>query len=154
VNSGIRPYPQAFRVGFLFRHHPQYFRKLIMKIVTTDSEAIGKTYFAEQINYAEDGAQPVSSEGTALRVAEGPAGLHAISGSWRILETLVAPDNRPAIYKITPDSIVMSTPEGAPFEVTLDGKDYPLAVAPGDSLSMTKVNEREINEIFRKKAPD
>ena len=50
----------------------------------TTASADGKTVTAEFTNYPEASKQPVTGKDTLTRVAAGPSGSHAISGSWRI----------------------------------------------------------------------
>jgi hypothetical protein len=111
----------------------------------------GKTYTAEQKNYTEDGKPPVVIEGTAIRLAERPAGSHAISGSWRVISQNVSlPDSLTVILKSSPNGLMRSSPEGELFDIKLNGKDYPPKHSlPGFTISLTRVNEREIDQTVK-----
>jgi hypothetical protein len=109
--------------------------------------ADGKTSTIEITNYPEPGKQPFTYRLTYMRVAEGPPGSHAISGTWRMQNLNAA---LTMTIKSTPDGLVNSGPAGQSFEAKFDGKDYPLkGASPGMTVSLKRVNERTIDSTVK-----
>jgi len=115
----------------------------IKQTVSTDT----KTMTVEIISYPEGSKQPVTIKGTMIRVAAGPAGSHAYSGSWRTQKINEASENAlTSTYKSSPDGLMMSSQTGESFEAKFDGKDYPIkGGTAGRTVSLAKVNERSID---------
>jgi hypothetical protein len=109
--------------------------------------ADGKTSTIEITNYPESGKQPFTYRLTYIRVAEGPPGSHAISGTWRMQNLSAA---LMVTMKSTPDGLMSSGPTGQSFDAKFDGKDYPVkGAAPGTTISLSKVNERAIDQTSK-----
>lgn len=67
-----------------------------------------------------------SWKATMIRVAKGPAGSHAISGSWRPVKTESVSDAGLLIlYKLEGDILTMSRPTGLRYKAKLDGTVAP-----------------------------
>ena len=99
--------------------------KVIDTIRNTIS-ADGKTSTIEYTIYPAAGKQPEIYKGIYARVAAGPPGSHAISGSWQE-KGFVFPEKYLIVtYKSTPNGLVMSNPSGGSFDAKFDGKDYPI----------------------------
>jgi hypothetical protein len=112
----------------------------------TTASADGKTVTAEFTYYPEASKQPVTGKETLSRVAAGPSGSHAISGSWRIQKANVSENALTVTYKSSPNGLMMSDPMGESFDAKFDGKDYPVKGVPaGYTVSLTKVNDRSID---------
>ena len=106
--------------------------------------ADGKTMTSESTSYPEASKQPMTSKFTYTRVAAGPPGSHAISGTWQIQSYI--PSELLTTYKSTPNGLMMSDPIGESFDAKFDGKDYPVKGATGSyTVSLTKVNKRSID---------
>jgi len=123
------------------------------KVVNTGKRIVsadGKTATVELT--VETSKQPVKFKGMMIRVAAGPAGSHAISGSWQPQKVLSESENALTVtYKSTTDGLMMSTPTGDSFEAKFDGKDYPAKGNPNIStVSLTKVNDRSFDETFKR----
>jgi len=92
--------------------------------------ADGKTMTIESTNNPEAGKQPETYKTIYARVAAGPPGSHAISGTWQIQMQNVnfnLPESMLLFtYKSTPNGLVMSNPSGGSFDAKFDGKDYPI----------------------------
>ena len=140
------------------------------KILYTTRNTIsadGKTSTVEFL-LPDPGKQPSPMGRLAYdRVAEGPSGSHAVSGTWRRQNMPASgnanpPTNAPT-YMITlkgsTNGLTMSGSEGS-YDAKFDGKDYPVTL-PGNipeavgnftpnTISLTKVNERSIDETAKR----
>jgi len=120
------------------------------EVVSSEKETVssdGKIALAEITEYPEASKQPVTVKATLIRVASGPAGSHAFSGSWRLQKADKVSENALTVtYKSSSDGLMMTNPIGESFDVKFDGKDYPIkGVAAGYTISLTKVNDRSID---------
>jgi hypothetical protein len=116
----------------------------------TTASADGKTVTAEFTFYPEASKQPVTGKETLIRVAAGPSGSHAISGSWRIQKVSESESALTFTYKSSPDGLMMSDPIGESYDAKFDGKDYPIKGATGYTVSLTKMNDRSIDETDKR----
>jgi len=120
------------------------------KVVSTTKNTIsadGKTSTIEIVNYSESGKQSFAYKLTYSRVAEGPPGSHAISGTWRMQNLNAA---LTVTIRSTPDGLMQSGPTGQSFDAKFDGKDYPVkGAAAGTTISLNKVNERTIDQTTK-----
>ena len=116
---------------------------------TLTVSADGDTLTEDFVDYT--GPKPAAAKFVNKRVKAGPAGAHAISGSWK-------PDNKSSsmstdlvtvTYQETADGLKMSTPTGQSYDAKFDGKEYPIAGDPGktlvtlERLSPTKIRETD-----------
>jgi len=146
--------------------HP-YFNSVSIKVVDdrtieeTDKKD-GKTVATSKTTVSPDGktamfafsdssntnADPVTGSGESLRVAAGPAGSHAISGSWRVAKLNNLSENGLLVtYKVDGDMFSMSTPTGQSYVAKLDGTEAPYKGDPGTtSVSVKKINKNTIEE--------
>lgn len=99
-----------------------------------------------------NGGPPVTGKGLSTRVAKGPAGSHAISGSWRQTKAENLSDN--AItwsYKVDGDQITMTTPTGQSYTAKLDGTDAPMKGDPGTtSVSVKMLGKNKLEEFDKR----
>ena len=94
---------------------------------------------------ATNGGAPVKGKGVATLVAKGPAGSHAISGSWR--ETKMESLSENAIvwtYKVSGNQITMTNPTGQSYTATFNGADAPMKGDPG----ITSVSVKKMGNTF------
>src|SRR5216683_2146454 len=95
------------------------------KVVVTSKtwvSADGNTLMFEFTDSSATNADPVTGKGEAMRVAKGPEGSHAISGSWRASKMDAISDNGVLFtYKVAGDSLTMTTPTGQSYTAKLDG---------------------------------
>jgi hypothetical protein len=109
----------------------------------------GKTTTVEDTYYPIAGKQ-VSSTVTHIRVAAGPSGSHAVSGSWRIQKAEAPASAHPSFtLKSTPDGLMYSE-IGVSYDAKFDGKEYPFKGVSGGVISLTKLNNRSFVETFRR----
>jgi len=150
--------------------HP-YFDTMSIKLVDdrtieqTDKRN-GKTVATSKIWVSPDGSKmmfefsdssatsgdPVTGKGEATRVAKGPAGSHAISGSWRTSKMDTMSDNGLIFtYKVADDSLTMTTPTGQSYTAKLDGTEAPYKGDPGTtSVSVKKVDTNKMEETDKR----
>jgi hypothetical protein len=125
------------------------------KIVATFKIAVspdGKTSTFEFTDSSATNADPVTGKGESVRVAKGPAGSHAISGSWRASKMESMSDNgRTFTFKVEGDSLTMTTPTGQSYTAKLDGTDAPYKGDPGtSSVSVTRIGQSMIEETDKR----
>jgi hypothetical protein len=106
--------------------------------------ADGRTLTSKVTNHA--GAQTVTDELTATRVAAVPADSHPLSGTW-MEQQHVAGDLRPVQYRMTADGFQMHW-NGQSYDAKFDGKEYPVAGDPGKTtVSLKKIDDATVEEI-------
>ena len=88
----------------------------------------------------------VSGKDVMARIAKGPAGSHAISGSWKISKRLNRSENALVItLKLTPDTFSFSDPTNQKYTAKLDGTE---TAFEGDlSHTMVSVRRVDVNTI-------
>jgi hypothetical protein len=125
------------------------------KTVTTSKtwvSADGNTLMFEFTDSSATNGDPVTGKGEETRVAKGPSGSHAISGSWRMSKMDVLSDNALAItYKVEGDSLSMNSPTGQTYTAKLDGTDAPYKGDPGTtSVSVKRVDKNTMEETDKR----
>jgi len=125
------------------------------KTVATSKTAVspdGKTATFEFKDSSATNADPVVGKGESERVAKGPAGAHAISGSWRTTKFENISDNGITVtYKLVGDTLNMATPNGLSYSAKLDGTDSPYKGDPGTtSVSVKRLNKNVIEETDKR----
>src|SRR5260370_1428597 len=97
-------------------------------------------------------ADPVTGKGEETRVAKGPAGSHAISGSWRASKMDAVSDNGLLFtYKVSGDSLTMTSPTGQSYTAKLDGTEAPFKGDPGTtSVSVKKMGMNTMEETDKR----
>ena len=137
--------------------HP-YFDSMAIKVVNdheieeTDKKN-GKTVATSTMTVSSDGntltftfndssntnADPVTGKGEETRVAKGPAGAHAISGSWRTTKVDTVSDNGLLwTYKVSGDELTMTTQTGQSYTAKLNGAQAPMKGDPGTTSVAVK----------------
>ena len=112
----------------------------------------GKQLTAEITYYLEASKQPVAVKRILSRVAAGPPGSHAISGTWtQKVQKMSAADNAFTVtIKSTPNGRIYSNSAGRSYDARFDGRYYPMKGAPaGNTVSLAKVNERTITSTLK-----
>jgi hypothetical protein len=120
---------------------------------TTTASADGNTVmfsFSDSSN--TNGGPPVTGKGEATRVAKGPAGSHAISGSWRTSKIEGMSDNATVwTYKVAGDMLTMSNPTGQTFTAKLDGTEAPMKGDAGvTSVSVKMIGKDTLEETDKR----
>jgi hypothetical protein len=150
--------------------HP-YYDTMSIKIiddrnVATTRNKNGKTVIADKMTVSADGstatleftdssatnADPVTGKVEMSRVAKGPAGSHAISGSWRTTKLANFSNNGITLtYKTQGDVLSMTTPTGQSYTAKLDGTDAPYKGDPGTtSVSVKAIDKNTFEETDKR----
>lgn len=107
------------------------------KTVTTSKVTVGpggRTATFEFSDSSNTNGAPVTGKGTQKQIAAGPAGSHAISGSWVTTSFQSLSDNGVTLtYKTDGNMLTMTTPTGQSYTAKMDGSDAPYKGDPGIS---------------------
>lgn len=117
---------------------------------TMTVSADGKTLTDKFEDDSED--KPVTGEMIRSRISKGPAGSHAISGSWRTekMENLSS-NGLTVTLQSTPNGMKMSDNNGQSYDVKFDGKYYPIQGDPGNTMvSLKKVDANTMEETDKR----
>jgi hypothetical protein len=100
-----------------------------------------------------NGGPPVTGRGQASRVAKGPAGSNAISGSWRTTAIQGLSQNATQwTYKVNGDEITMTAPTGQSYTAKLNGADAPMKGDPGvTSVSLKTIGNNILEETDKRR---
>jgi hypothetical protein len=125
------------------------------KTVLTDKMTVapdGATAIDEFVDSSATSGAPVTGKSELSRVAAGPDGSHAISGSWRTTKISSISDNGVTFtYKTQDDVLTMSTPTGQSFSAKLDGTDAPYQGDPGtSSVSVKRLGKKTFEETDKR----
>lgn len=125
------------------------------KVVATSKtwvSADGNTLMFEFSDSSNTNAAPVTGKGEEARVAKGPAGAHAISGSWRASKMDTMSENGLLVtFKVSGDSLTMTNLTGQSYTAKLDGTDAPYKGDPGTtSVSVKKTGPNSIDETDKR----
>jgi hypothetical protein len=138
------PYRDAVMVKVVDDKHVDFASQRGGKEVATTTRSVsddGNTMTVAWKYSGNPSGGPVSGTDTMTRVSTGPAGSHAISGSWREAKSDVATDDGLVFtFKSDGDSMSMSTPTGQSYTAKVDGTDAPYVGDPGTtSLSLKRI---------------
>jgi hypothetical protein len=123
------------------------------KTMYTDTSTVsadGKTFTDK---FEDDSEKtPVTGEEIFSRISSGPAGAHAISGSWRAEKISSISNNGITVtYQGTADGIKMSDNNGQSYAAKFDGKDYPIDGDPGHTMiSLKKAGASTMDETDKR----
>jgi len=107
--------------------------------------ADGKSFTGKFTSY--QGTQPATGSFSEKRVAAGPPGSHALSGSWLQDQMSDANDALTIVtYAMTADAFSMQS-NGQSYSAKFDGKQYPVTGDPGNTkVALKKLDERTVEE--------
>jgi len=129
------PYFDTVAIKVVDDHTIQETDKKAGKTVTTSSVTVapnGKTSTFEFTDSSNSNGAPVTGKGTSKQVAQGPAGSHAVSGSWITISFASLSDNGVTVtYKTDGDMLTMTTPTGQSYTAKTDGTEAPYKGDPG-----------------------
>jgi hypothetical protein len=113
--------------------------------------ADGKTATVE-FSDSTASTEPVTGKGDAVRVAKGPSGAHALSGSWRNTKAESISDNAMEVtFKVDTDTLNMTAPTGQSYAAKLDGSDAPYKGDPGvTSVSVKRISKNVFEETDKR----
>lgn len=132
----------------------QFTRKKAGKAVDESTDTVspdGDTLSLEFKDFPPQG-QPTTGKIIFTRVARGPKGAHAISGSWRSSKVEnVSEQGLTMTLKSTPDGLSMDLPfYHESYEAKFDGKEYPVKGEATGTVSVRKVNDSMIVETRKR----
>lgn len=140
------PYRDALMVKAVDDKHVEMASQKDGKDVAKSTRAVsddGNSLTIDWTYYGNPTGGPVSGTDHMKRVAKGPAGSNAISGSWRDEKADVATaDALTFSFKSGGDSLSYSTPTGQSYTAKLDGSDSPYVGDPGTtSVSLKRLGD-------------
>jgi len=110
----------------------------------------GNTMTSKFTDQSED--KPVTGEMVSVRVRKGPAGSHAVSGSWHSDKvSSISQNGLTVAYQGTEDGLKMSDQNGENYDAKFDGKDYPVQGDPGHTMvSLKRIGNDTIEETDKR----
>jgi len=145
------PYIDTMSVKVINDHEIQETDKRNGKVVETSTITVspdGSTMTVEFTDSSNTNGAPVTGRAEATRVAKGPAGSNAISGSWRTTKVENISSNAITwTYKVNGDELTMTNPTGQSYTAKLDGTEAPMKGDPGvTTVSVKKLGKNTIEE--------
>jgi hypothetical protein len=149
------PYYDTMAVKVINDHEIEITQKKDGKAVVTNNITVspdGKTATFEFSDSSATNAAPVTGKGEEMRVAAGPAGSNAISGSWRMTKMENMSDNGIQwTYKVSGDELTMTTPTGQSYTAKMDGTEVPYKGDPGiTTVSVKKMGKDTLEETDKR----
>lgn len=149
------PYYDSVKIEVVDDHTIKETDKKDGKTVTTSTTNIssdGKTLSFDFSDSSATNADPVTGKGEEARLMKGPAGSHAVSGSWRITKFDTLSDNAVTVtYKTDGDSLTMTNPTGQSYTAKMDGTDAPYKGDPGtSSVSVKRLGRHSFEETDKR----
>ena len=118
---------------------------------TRTLSADGKTLTVAGTTYPADGSQPYKFETKYMRVAKGPAGSNATSGSWRIQTIQEDTAGLTSTWKVSGDEVSMSTPTGESWMAKLGGAESPVkGTYAKETVSVKKMGDHAIEVTYKR----
>jgi hypothetical protein len=149
------PYFETVSVRVLDDKSVEFTQKKGGKTVGTDKATIDSTgnRLTDEFTWQpEASSKPQNGKGVSTRVTKGPAGSHAISGSWRAEKLAdLSQDAMTWTYKTSDNGMSMKAATGESYDAKFDGKDYPYKGDPGTtSVSLKKIDANTVEETDRR----
>jgi hypothetical protein len=135
------PYADAINVRVIDDRTVEVHLKKNGKTVVTDRFTVssdGTTATVEYNDASDTNADPVTGKLSFTRVSAGPAGSHAISGSWQLAKLTQSDNGATFTLKVEGDSVTMTSPTGQSYTAKLDGTDAPYKGDPGTTSVSVK----------------
>jgi len=159
------PYYNSVAIKVVNDHSIEETDKKDGKVVATSSSTVSSDGNTVRFEFSDssntNGGPPVTGKGEATRVAKGPAGSNAISGSWRTTKMEGLSDNAIVwTYKVSGDEITMTSPTGQSYVAKLNGTEAPMKGDPGvtsvsvkmmgkDTLEETDKRDGKVISVFK-----
>src|SRR5215469_15203062 len=129
------PYRDSAAIKVISDHEIQETDKKNGKTVTTTTTTVspdGNTLTVEFNDSSASNAAPVTGKVEETRVAKGPAGSHAVSGTLRAVKVETLSENAITwTYKVSGDELTMTNPTGQSYTAKMDGTEAPYKGDPG-----------------------
>ncbi len=145
------PYYDSVAIKVVNDHEIEETDKKNGKTVTVTKVTVspdGNTAMFDFTDSSNTSGEPVTGKGEATRVAKGPAGSNAISGSWRTTKMETLSDNGLTwTYKVSGDELTMTSPTGQSYTARLNGAEAPMKGDPGTtSVSVKMMGKNTLEE--------
>jgi len=150
------PYYDTIAITVVNDHEIQDVRKKGGKVVSTATITVSSDGNTQTVKFSDssatNGGPPVTGKGTAIRTAKGPAGSHAVSGSWVSKSIEGISDNAIVwTYKVSGNEVTMTNPTGQSYTAKLDGTDAPMKGDPGTtSVSVKMIGKSTLEETDKR----
>jgi hypothetical protein len=149
------PYLDSIAVQVVDAHTIKETDKKGGKVVATSTTTVaadGKTAHFEFSDSSNTNSAPVTGNGELKQVAAGPAGSHAISGSWVTANIADMSDNGTSFtYKEDGGMLTMTAPTGQSYAAKMDGTETPYKGDPGiDSVTVKKNGKMSMVETDKR----
>lgn len=150
------PHYDAVAIKVVNDHEIEKTTKKDGKVVGTVTSTVSADDKTMTFKYSDssgtNGGPPVTGEAEAVRVAKGPAGSNAISGSWRTTKQKSLSDNAIVLtYKVNGDELTMTNLTGQSYTAKLDGADAPMKGDPGvTSVSVKMIGKNTLEETDKR----
>ena len=149
------PYFDTMSVRVVNDKSVEFTQKKGGKTVGTNKATVDSTgnKLTEEFTFQPQASTKLQSgKAMSTRVTKGPAGSHAISGSWR--GEKIAELSQEAMtwtYKASADGMSMKAATGESYDAKFDGKDYPFKGDPGTtSVSLKKIDANTLEETDKR----
>jgi hypothetical protein len=145
------PYYDSVAIKVIDDHGIEETDKKNGKTVTVTKVTVspdGNTAMFDFTDSSNTNGDPVTGKGESTRVAKGPAGSNAISGSWRTTKMESMSDNGLMwTYKVSGDELTMTSPAGQSYTAKLNGPEAPYKGDPGTtSVSVKMMGKNTLEE--------
>jgi hypothetical protein len=149
------PYYDTAAIKVVSDHQIEETDKKGGKTVGTSTSTVssdGNTMTVEFSDSSNTNGAPVTGKGEATRVAKGPAGANAISGSWRTTKMENISDNAITFtFNVSGDELTMTSPTGQSYTAKLNGTDAPYKGDPGTtSVSVKSMGKNMMEETDKR----
>jgi hypothetical protein len=146
------PYFDTVAITVVNDHEIQETDKKSGVVVTTSTSTVSPDGNSIEFSFTDsgntNGGPPVTGKGRSTRVANGPSGSHAVSGSWKMDKIDDISENAIVwTYKINRGKLTMTSPTGQSFTAPLDGTMAAMQGDPGvTNVSVTMVGKNTLVE--------
>jgi uncharacterized Zn-binding protein involved in type VI secretion len=148
------PYYDTLSVKVVDDRTVEFVYKKAGKTVTTSKMLVsvdGKTAAIDGSDSSASNAGAVKYEAQFVRVAAGPSGSNAISGSWRTTKVDSSENGLVWTYKVEGSTLKMTNPLGQSFSAKMDGTDAPYHGDPGTTgVSIKSIDKMTIEETDKR----
>lgn len=150
------PYYDTVAIKVVDDHSIEETDKKGGNVVATSSSTVSPDddtlHFSFSDSSNTNGGPAVSGRGQATRVAKGPAGSNAISGSWRTTGIQGLSENATIFtYKVSGEEITMVAKTGQTYTAKLSGPDAPMSGDPGvTSVSVKMLGSNMLEETDKR----
>ncbi len=145
------PYYDMLAVKVIDDHTVQEMTSKAGKAVSTSTTTVAADGKTASFKFTDNSmAEPVTGNGSMTRVAKGPPGSHALSGSWLTSDYGDVSDSAlTRSYKVDGDMFSMSAPTGESYTAKMDGTKAPYMGDPGtDGVSVKKLSDHVMRETY------